>query len=763
LTDEKEILMDTLRAQYRRLLEPWPAAMRRHLYAIPGRPDRGCYGPGNNGHWAIQANNTAAGALAVLATDPELDTGRTGMSRDELLAWALRLVRFSLVSHHAGGGATINGQPWGHTWISCLGLERMMHGVDALAEHLSDEDRERLERVLVSECDWLMDAYHRGLAETPGAITAGLTARNHPENNIWNGAMLHRTARRFPDTPRRDAYLEKGTAFLLNGISIEADAHDRTTIAGRPLADWHVDANFFPSYALNHHGYLNVGYMVICLSNIAMLHFACRTHGWQPPEALYHHARELWGLVKTCTFPDGRLWRIGGDTRVRYCYCQDYAIPTWLLARDVFGDPEAATFESRWLSILATETAANPDDAFLSARLQTLESVSPLYYARLEGDRAAALSMGASWHRLQPAADGTAGPPAALEPPTCRAEWADDYHGSVMTRGPGRLAAWTWRAAEAPQGQCLPPTDSSMAEWRGNLAGRVRGLGLRHETRCEPAHTTAFPGGFVTCGRVTVTSRQDLAEGACDYDAALIDLACAALPDDRTMVVLQRARTPYRVWLREAKGLFLQIPNDLFNGYRRTLSTAHGETVLPGCTGTSQTHPIEGDWLNLDNRLSVIRVYGPPLCIHQPADRQITIKDKPQGGGTLFADEICCGCLDAPRAVDPDTVLFDLGAVMLAGTDAARTRDWIAATAPQPVACPAPDARAVTVNGADGQDYLVVANFGTTELELPLTGSDRGNGVPLANVTDEADPGGARTIVLAAGHAGVVRRLSSCP
>ncbi len=521
-----------------------------------------------------------------------------------------------------------------------------------------------------------------------------------------------------------------------------------------------MGANFFPAYGLNHHGYQNVGYMVICLSNVAMLHFACRTHGWTPPAALYHHARDVWQVVKSCTFPDGRLWRIGGDTRVRYCYCQDYAIPTWLLARDVFKDPDAEAFESGWLSILDTEVAANPDNAFLSARLRTLESASPLYYARLEGDRAVALSMGARWHRLPPRPVSA---PAAIDdgtaPITSLSEWADDYHGSVLTRGPGRLASWTWVAAESPQGQCLPPSASSMAEWRSNLAGRIRGLGLWHETRCEPAHTTAFPGGFVTCGRVTVTSRDGVAEGECDYDAARIDLACAALPDDRTMVILQRARTQYRVWLREAKGLFLQIPNDLFNGYRRTLTTAHGEAVLRGCSGSAQTHAIDGDWLNLDDLLSVVRLYGPPLCIHQPADRQITIKDKPLGGGALFADEICCGYLDAPQPVEPATGLFDLGAAILAGTDTARTRDWLAATPPRPIDCPVPDARAVTVHGADGHDYLVVANFGTDTLSLPVPGPVPQDIVPLAGIACETGPVGSRLCVLPAGHAGVARLI----
>lgn len=716
---------DDVRLRYLRRLQGWPAAMRRYLYALPGRPDLGCFGTGDHGNWGMQANNTAAAAFAVLACEPAADLDHTEMRRDEVLCWALRLVRFALHSHHAGGGVALDGSPWGHTWISALCIERMMHGLEALQEHLTDADRDALKRVLVSECDWLLDAYHRGAAESPGAITAGLVNNNHPENNIWNGCILHRTARMFPDTPRRDEYLDKGTGFLLNGISVEADAASDEPIAGKRLADWHVGANFFPSYALNHHGYLNVGYMAICLSNIAMLHFSCRSNGWAPPEGLYHHARELWQLVKTCTFPDGRLWRIGGDTRVRYCYCQDYAVPTWLLALDHLGDSDAEAFECGWLSQLDTEAAANPDTAFLSARLSDLEAVSPLYYTRLEGDRAVSLSMGALWRRrLETGSPATAALDAQRPAVHVLGNWSDAYHGSMMVRGSRRLASWTWRAGQPPQGQCIPPWASSMAEWQGNLAGCVRGLGMAHENRCEPSHQESFAGGFATCGRVTVHSRRHVAEGEGDRDVAFIDLACVALPDDRSVVLLQRARTGTRAWFTTVGGLLLRVPNDVFNGMRRTAVDAGGQFELQGCTGTALTRTVTGDWLNLDGCLSVMRIFGSPLVVRQPAARQIIIRDKPEGGGNLFADEICCGFREGAHAADAGAILFDLGAVVLSGVDASETCDAFEAYRPGAVAVPAADVRCVTLRGGDRRHYCVAANFSAREeavLPLPAT------------------------------------------
>ncbi len=66
-----------------------------------------------------------------------------------------------------------------------------------------------------------------------------------------------------------------------------------------------------------------------------------RRSGMKPPEALYHHVYDLWEKVKKFTFPDGRLLRIGGDTRVRYCYCQDFAVPMWIMMADCLKDMDA--------------------------------------------------------------------------------------------------------------------------------------------------------------------------------------------------------------------------------------------------------------------------------------------------------------------------------------------------------------------------------------------------------------------------------------
>lgn len=703
--------------EYRELLEPWIPAAKPWLYRVPRDPECVCFGIGNHGHWSLQASNTAFGAFAVLAADPDTNPARTGMSRDELTATALAMFRFCVRSHHAGAtAATTDGLPWGHSWISALCQERFFHGVEAIERELTQRDRDDLRAMLVSECDWLLDQY---------PVKAGLVEDNKPESNLWNGAILHRVAATYPDLPRAAEYREKGTCFLVNAISLPSDAQCEDILAGRPVRERHVGANYFESFSCNHHGYMNVGYMVITLSNLAMLHFAGRTRNIAWPEELYRNAERSWQLVKTCTFPDGRLLRIGGDTRVRYCYCQDYAIPMWLMARDRFGDTDAAEFESGWLDQIHVEQSANEDGSFMGGRLASMREVSPLYYTRLEGDKAVTLSMGAYWRRVLPELNAA---PATVRPAPLLDHWEDDYHGACMVRTPRRVASWVWRAAELPQGLCLPPDASDMAEWKTNLAGRIIGLGMVHSHKLNHHREAAFPGGFATCGQVTIRSEKHYAEGAFDEDVAIQDTAFAALPDDTTVVGIQRARAINRVFLRQAKGLMLQIPNDVFNGFTRTYTSAEGELNLEGRDGQQAKLELAGGWINVEGRLGVVALAGAPLTLLHPEKPGVPIKAYPWqahthiAGGFLYVDEICMVCADEVTDYDAGETLYDVAFAVQADVGAKDTADCAQANAQAEVKLDSPDARAVRVRAADGRTYLVAANFGSAEAAMPESG-----------------------------------------
>ncbi|MDF2660477.1 MAG: hypothetical protein K0Q94_3268 [Paenibacillus sp.] len=767
---------------YTRLLERWVRGAKPYLYVCPDRPELACYGTGENG-WGVQTNQKAFAAFAVLAEAPQFDERRAGISRLEVRETALSLLRYSLHTHLAGTYTCTDGTAWGNTWISVLGMERMMHGVEAVEGDMTDEERLLLRRVMLSECDWLLDHYE---------IVAGLTAkegRNKPESNLWNGAFLHRTAIRYPDAPRAGEYREKGTDFLINSVSVPADESSEEIVDGRKVSERYVGANFFPSMALNHHGYLNVGYMVICLSNMAMLHFDCLGKGIRAPESLYRHARELWDAVKTCTFPDGRLLRIGGDTRIRYTYCQDYVIPVWHMIANLFGDAECAKLEDGWLRQIVKEMDASGDGTFLSFRCGALLRESPLYFTRLESDRAAALSMGLAWRELayrsasQGASAAEAVPavqpmqpmPAGVNTPFREPEevpgtagsaspdsWHDAYHGAYLHRGKQRIASWVWESAEKPQGLIVPAGSSDMAEWCENLSGQLQGYGLFTEQKLDGHTGHLFPGGFVTSGSTILFTRGLLAEGQQDQELARSRLVCAALPDDTHMLVLQyAAASGQRTMLRSVKGLNLLIPNDLFNGGRRDYYHEHGGRSVTGLVNGEEIVSTGSRWLNVDDKLGVVAAYGTDgISIHSPGRRNVGLKTNLRTAGlekTLYADTVCGPCRTEAISVPAGEPLLDTGYLLQAGLPRQKTAAYAGDDRLLSVIRhEAGVIRAVSVRGADGHLYVLAANFGTEDgkLPIPLPGAaaDLVTGEELS-----ADLDGTLVVELAGGTARLLR------
>jgi hypothetical protein len=199
--------------RYSRLLGEWVAFARRDLYVCPDGDGVICYGSGLSSNWGMQTHMKALSAFAVAASLEEIEFP-AGLSRETVFSEALAMLRYALRTHLVGDYVCTNGEKWGHSWIYALGIERMFHAIEILWDAMSEEDKELLKRLLTSESDFLLDEYE---------IVAGTVQNNKPESNIWNGALLYRTAELYPELPRKEAYIEKAQRFFANGISIESD------------------------------------------------------------------------------------------------------------------------------------------------------------------------------------------------------------------------------------------------------------------------------------------------------------------------------------------------------------------------------------------------------------------------------------------------------------------------------------------------------------------------------------------------------------
>ncbi|MGD7706974.1 hypothetical protein [Microlunatus sp. Y2014] len=573
------------------MLERWLAGAER--YVTESDDGLAWYGAGYPG-WGMQTVYKWIAAAAVIA-----EHGSTESVRHDARQRALAGLRYAIHTHRTGSRPTTDGRPWDSTWISVLGPERAAFAIDLLHDQLDPEDQAMLRRQRIAEATWLVDDNVRGTTRGIQADRWASSGKNAPESNIWNGTHLWRTAQAYPDCERRDDYLATAVESLLNGVSIEADATSDAVVDGHRVANLHRGANFFDSYALDHHGYLNLGYMVICASNVAIAHQDFVRQGWPVPESLHWHQRELWQRIRPCIGPDGRLIRIGGDSRVRYAYCQEYLLPSLLYAERVLGDAGAAELAEAGISLCGTEQAENADGSFYGRRLRGLAERRPYYYTRIEGDRAVALAW---WlHHAGPGrtvTNSTASAPEQMETIDLdRVAWDDPDHGFVMVRGARRVASVSRRAHTLTQTLVIPTARPDFAEWSMNLCPLLQWEDAKPpasltETsaahrRVVDHHQQRFDGGFATLTRVAEGLDLTINEGwhsRRDVPAATTTMVVVAAPDDATVVGLQICRIgDYHAPLVGSRGLNLLVPDDVYNGHRRSLvglPTESGSALL---------------------------------------------------------------------------------------------------------------------------------------------------------------------------------------
>ncbi|MGI6495003.1 MAG: hypothetical protein ACOX5G_02760 [Kiritimatiellia bacterium] len=682
-------------------MTPWLAALPGYARTSPFDPGYRFYGTGESAHWPVQSNLNVAAALAVLADAPDLEAFRPAMTREAIRACAFDFLRYALATHKSNGRVlATDGRHWGNHWIAVLGLERAAHGINALEPWLTDDDRAMLRNVRLSEAKYILEEYEP---------VAGMshTGRNHPESNIWSGAFLYRTAFDIPDAPNREAMLEKAARFMIAGICVPSDERSEVVCGGRKVKDLYVGANFTENYSLDHHGYMNVGYSVICLSNLAMAWYNFRERGQTPPPELLHHAADLWRVLRNFIFPDGRLLRIGGDTRSRYTYCQCYAVPTFIFAADVLGDADAPAFERRWLEQVETEMAYSRDGSCFSRRLAPLMRMSPYYALRLESDHILSLSYGACWRRKFKL------PSAVRDAEAAPFAWQDDFHGAVCVRTGRTVRSWVRAGGQGPTGLCVPLHRSDMAEWQGNLSGFAEGnLSSAGASRASVA---SFDGGFLYAGESEFVETGQIGEGEGEYPIIRVQTAAAALPDGKSLLVIQRGRMIKDATLNCVYSLNALVPNDVFNRFRRAIWTPSKAFGLSGARRKDEIVDTDADRLNIDGCLSLFSLTPEAtLKIVRQRDQNIRLRRGFPIPGSLYADRFCLTASRESRRRLAGEVLFDEAYATAADVDAEAT----AASPGGAFEATSDGLRRAVFAGFDGKAYLLLANFGSAPLAI---------------------------------------------
>lgn len=663
------------------LVKALPSAMSRIRHP-GGDASLAYYGPGEADHWSVQMSLQVATALAILADEPAEDLAAAGVDAGQLSDTALALFRYALRTHATGDMACTDGRRWGRSWISVLGLERSVAGVLLLEPRFTDDDRARLRRVMTDESLWRLRSY---------PVKAGIFADNVPESNLWNANMMLRTVAAYPDIPEAGAMREKATRLMLNGLSTPADAGEK----------WFAGANFSQDWALDHHGYMNVGYMNECLSNIAFAYFDCLERGRDVPPELLRNVAGLWRICKRMTFPDGRLCRVGGDTRSRYTYCQLFAMQGWLLAAHALGDADGIRFEREYMGKIVREQSGNPDGSYFGTRLRNIRDASFCYYSRLEADALLTMASSLHWHRRHKFPDAP-GPVDSKGVET----WRDEGEHAIFLRGPKsfRSAAFRAQAGFGQRGQmpnivCAPADRSDLAEWSANLVGAI---GLHQENDTYGGFPNSWPrnavreffykdkGGdaFVQTFSTPVSEGAP-GEGENGEGVAQRKMEIHAVGDGTTMAIRDRV-VMSRVFQLE-------------HGFEA------GRLVVPHAFAPSGGRRYKGigtRCATVDGALSLIAVNGGPVTLRRDAPVEFTLPDTRRLMRPLVSDRadiLRVAACDEPLLAEPGQVLFDAIYLVVAGADAKAARK-VADSATW-------DGRTLAFTGTDGIGRRLAMDF----------------------------------------------------
>ena len=636
------------------------------------------YGTGHAGHWAVQCSQQVASGLAILSTVPDADLAAAGSpyTAAQLRDLALALFRYSWRTHLTGDLPCAGGdQKWGRHWISVLGLERSCGGLNLLEPYFTDDDRARLRNMLVFESDYRLEKY------PINAAIYGGSGKNVPESNIWNAGTMYRTAFNYPDIPQRDGYLRKARKMMLNGLSYPGDADE----------PWYVGPNFTENWSLDHHAYMNVGYSYESFSNLAFLYFNFLERGQPVPPELISHARDLWRVCKGFTFPDGRLNRIGGDTRFRYGYCQIFAYQCWAFCAHALGDADCERYAREYLKKIVAEQALNGDGSFFGKRLKGIRDASWYYYCRAEADPFFTMCYQLKWHRDHafPKAEGS----VATAPSYT---WTDGFHRAAYVKTPKSVrsvvgrAQWGRNHSSRKPNITVAPTDASdLAEWQANLVGFVGYQEEADEFKDDPANwpKDAFAqrvykdaGGDAFDWACTLPMRDNYVygEGESPYVSGTRRMRVHALGDGATLVVRDRVTIERAVSLEHGfRALHWLVPNDFANGFTRTFEGRTFKQTYTGAPAKDEMIATGERVLTVDGRMSVIAVKGADLSIRRPAASEIAFRrysgDQLHLLSSLRAEEVVMDYqLDSIRPKAGDT-LYDV-VYVVSVSDAASAR-----------------------------------------------------------------------------------------
>ncbi len=337
------------------------AAFAKDLYRPwPTQPNCGYLGWGGRGEKEILANIGMCHLYAMLLSFGEYDAEVTGVSREEALRRVKGVLRYCGYTHYSGSYTCVDGENWGGGWHDSSWSTVFAHAAWLVWDELDEPTREMVARVVALEADRFVDR------EPP----SGKVNNTRAEENAWNTRAPAIASVMFPRHPHADAWRTACRRWMMNCLSVAADQDDATLVDGRPVNERVTTENVHADFTLENHGIVYPVYMWSSMVNLCQSGGYHVYAGLKPPEATFHHLRDVYDVYKRLQTWEGLPAYINGSDKFLHLQVVDIFMHSFFA--QVLGDREAAHLESVELEILERMQARFDD-----GRLYPVEEVGP--------------------------------------------------------------------------------------------------------------------------------------------------------------------------------------------------------------------------------------------------------------------------------------------------------------------------------------------------------------------------------------------------
>lgn len=598
---------------YMRVLERFPLYGERGWRGnYLGDPNLGFFADPDSAEMGMRSMGNYIFTMSLLSSDPAYDPAVTGISQAQVLSRTRSCLAYMTRSHLTGDITCGDGKKWGDHWQSAWWTAKMALGARLIWDKLTQEERDRVERVVVHEADRHLERMAPG-----GAIS-----NTRSEENAWDTEVMTAAIGLFPNHPHAAAWRAKLIDFSLNTLSTREDRSSDAVVDGKALKDQVYTENVHSDYTIENHGAYHVCYMSCPLHSLSWGYYALTSAGQPVPQAQFHHFIDVWQRLKP-TFLDRRFAYIEGKDWPRFAYGMYFIMPALVTLQYNFHDADARAIEARRFRTFEEEQIDNADGSFFGKRFT--KNIMMDRQAEYDSDCYANLGVCYLLHKMN-------GGRFISKP--ADSELAKHLYGRQISKesefmsvsSSAFFASFAWRTLSGafPMALFIPAGMDTAAEWSNfNLVGTIDVDGVNTK-KSEVRHVDSFEGdGFKTFGRI-------IFKMADESPAYTQEISFRASPKTRTAEVECRFIANASITVRAIEGVRLLVANDFFNAGKRTWRWDTGEKTISfnmnktdPANETITLIPFASRWVNIDNKLGVIQLLagGPEFTLRQSDKR----------------------------------------------------------------------------------------------------------------------------------------------